>query len=156
VPSIGIAFDQNKLGGLKYTRVDTLTAVQLGFLKAADISLTIMDTIKRAVTRNLSQDEVKGIQGPVGIASTMGQSAARSWQEVVLMSAILSVNLGLMNLLPFPALDGGRILFLGYEFIMRRPVDPRKEGVVHMVGMVMLLAFMLFITFRDVVMKIQG
>jgi regulator of sigma E protease len=46
-------------------------------------------------------------------------------------------------------LDGGRILFLGYELIARRPLDPKKEGIVHMVGMVILLAFMLFITLRD-------
>ena len=64
---------------------------------------------------------------------------------------MLSINLGLLNLLPLPALDGGRILFLGYELIMRRPLDPRKEGLVHAAGMVLLLAFMLFITLRDVI-----
>jgi regulator of sigma E protease len=155
-PSIGIIFDQKKLAAMHYERVDTLTAIKSGFLSAAGISLSILDTIKRAVTRDLSKEETEGIRGPIGIAQTIGESAARSWQEVVLMSAMLSVNLGLLNLLPFPALDGGRILFLAYEFVMRRPFDPRKEGVVHMVGMAMLLAFMLFITFRDVVMNIRS
>lgn len=156
VPSIGIAFDQNALSKLTYTRVDTVTAVKAGFAQAANVSLSILDMLQRAFTRNLSKEETEGVRGPVGIAQSVGESAQRSWLEVVLMAGLLSVNLGLLNLLPFPALDGGRILFLGYEFIARRPFDPRKEGLVHMVGMAMLLAFMLFITFRDVVIGLKG
>jgi regulator of sigma E protease len=156
VPSIGIAFDQNALSKLTYTRVDTVTAVKAGFAQAARVSISILDMVSRAFTRNLSKEETQGIRGPVGIAQTVGESAQRSWSEVILTAGLLSVNLGLLNLLPFPALDGGRILFLAYEFVARRPFDPRKEGVVHMVGMAMLLAFMLFITFRDVVIGLKG
>jgi regulator of sigma E protease len=61
-----------------------------------------------------------------------------------------------MNLLPIPALDGGRIMFLGYEFLARRPIDPRRETMVNAVGMVMVLCFMLFMTLRDVLPFIPG
>ena len=64
---------------------------------------------------------------------------------------MLSINLGVVNLLPFPALDGGRIFFLLVELIRRKPIPPEKEGIVHAIGFVILLAFMLFITFSDVI-----
>lgn len=159
VPSIGIGFnptDSDSISSFSYIKMSPLEAVESGFLKSADISYSILDMIKRAVTRKLSSDEVKGIGGPVKIAQTVGQMAQLGPIPALNWAAMLSVNLGLMNLLPFPALDGGRILFLLYEKIMRRPIDPRKEGLVHAVGIVMLLAFMLLITIHDVLPMIRG
>ena len=73
----------------------------------------------------------------------------------MLLAGSLSVNLGLMNLLPIPALDGGRIMFILYEAIMRRPFDHRKESYVNAFGMLVVLTFMLFMTFRDVLPFLQ-
>lgn len=150
VPSIGIAFDLNAIRAFSFQRVDPVLAVKLGFLESAGISLQILDTIKRALTRQLRPQEVKSIGGPVKIAQTVGQAAQYGPAVLLRFAAMLSVNLGLMNLLPLPALDGGRIMFLGYELVARRPFNPKWEGLVHAAGMVMLLAFMLFITLRDV------
>ncbi|HEX8833225.1 MAG TPA: M50 family metallopeptidase [Abditibacteriaceae bacterium] len=154
VPSIGIAFD-SKIERMDYEKTTPLLAVKHGFISAANISLSILDTIKRAILFRLTKEEVREIGGPVKIAEAGNQISERGLVASILFSAMLSVNLGLMNLLPLPALDGGRIMFLGYEFVARKPLDPNKEGMVHVVGMVMLLAFMLLITIRDVLPYIQ-
>jgi regulator of sigma E protease len=151
VPSIGIAFDQEAIRKpIHYVKLTPVQAVEQGVLDSATISLGILDTVKRAATGKLAAQEKKAIGGPVKIAKVMNTAADLGLPILLRVAAMLSVNLGLLNLLPFPALDGGRILFLGYELIMRRPVDPRKEGLIHMAGMLMLLSFMLFITLRDV------
>jgi len=150
VPSIGIAFDQEAIKAFTYIKVTPVQAIQMGFLQSASVSLNILDTVKRALTGKLATQEKKSIGGPVKIAKVMNSAAGFGWPVLLHIAAILSVNLGLLNLLPVPALDGGRILFLGYELVMRRPVDPRKESLVHLAGMAMLLSFMLFITLRDV------
>lgn len=150
VPSIGVAFDQSAIHSFTYQKMGPVEAIQTGFISSMNISLNILDTIKRAVSRNLSSEEVKSIGGPVKIAQTVGQVSQFGIAVALVFAAQLSVNLGLMNLLPLPALDGGRIMFLGYELVARRPFNPRWEGVVHAAGMLMLLSFMLFITLRDV------
>jgi len=150
VPSIGIAFDQEAVKAFSYIKVTPVQAIQMGFVQSASISLSILDTVKRALTGKLVAQEKKSIGGPVKIAKVMNSAAGFGWPVLLHIAAMLSVNLGLLNLLPVPALDGGRILFLGYELVMRRPIDPRKESLVHLAGMAMLLSFMLFITLRDV------
>lgn len=153
LPRIGIGFHTEVTG---YEKVNVLQASQLGWQKSLDITLSIFGVLKRALTFNLTKLDKTNVGGPVKIAQVIGESASEGFVDVLFLSALLSVNLGLMNLLPFPALDGGRILFLGYELIMRKPLDPRKESFVHMVGMALLLAFMLFITIRDVLPMIRG
>lgn len=153
VPSIGISFseDEKYIKSFNYIKLTPTQAIMQGFHDSVEISKGILGTAGRAVTGKLAPEEKKNIGGPVKIARVMNQAADFGWPVLFKVAAMLSVNLGLLNLLPFPALDGGRILFLGYELIMRRPVDPRKEGLIHAAGMVMLLAFMLFITLRDVI-----
>ncbi|MBP3729564.1 MAG: RIP metalloprotease RseP, partial [Lachnospiraceae bacterium] len=97
---------------------------------------------------------VREISGPVGIVSTMGQAveagvesggAGMAALNVLTMMVLLSVNLGIMNLLPIPALDGGRILFILFEVIFRRPVPKKAEAVVHLIGFILLMALMVLI-----------
>jgi regulator of sigma E protease len=125
-------------------------AIKLGWASVVDITTSIKDLLVRAVTLKLSKSDKGNVGGPIRIAQEAGDTAQQGWQLLALFAAGLSVNLGLLNLLPVPALDGGRILFLGYELLVGRPLDPKKEGLVHMAGMAVLLAFMLFITMRDV------
>ncbi len=150
---IGVEFTTRIVGN---QRVGLVTAAQAGWAQSLGITKSIFGLIGRAATSNLTKSDKRGVGGPVKIAQAVGDSASRGWQEPLLLMGALSVNLGLINLLPFPALDGGRILFLGYELVMRKPLDARKEGYVHMVGMMMLLAFMLFITVRDIVPFIKN
>ena len=103
----------------------------------------------RAATVRLTPSDRSGVGGPLKIAEMVGQYTILGWPALVILSGVLSVNLAIMNLLPLPALDGGRILFLGLEWVAGQPLNPRIENRVHATGMVALLAFMGFITLRD-------
>ncbi len=88
--------------------------------------------------------------GPVAAGSILVQAAASGAQTFLHMAAFLSVVIGVFNLLPIPALDGGRLAFLAVEAVRRRPLDPRREGLVHMVGFALLLLLLVGLTLRDV------
>ena len=97
------------------------------------------------------------LAGPIGIAQMTAQVAKSGLVMLIEWTAFLSVNLFIINLLPFPALDGGRLAFVGLEILRGgRRVDPKKEGFVHLVGIVMLLALFLVISYFDVIRVVQG
>lgn len=102
---------------------------------------------------------VHEMSGPVGIVSEVNNavnSGSRSWLYVLNLVALLTINLGIFNLLPIPALDGGRILFVLWEMITRKPIPPDKEGIVHAIGMALLLLLVLFISFHDIMRLVTG
>lgn len=133
-----------------YEKMSPVKAIETGVDTAFAGIRGILDMLTRAMTRQLTSSEVRSIGGPVKIGQSVTMMAKRGWIDVIITAGALSLNLGLLNLFPLPALDGGRIMFLGYELVARKPVDPNKESLVHVVGMVMLLTFMLLITMRDV------
>ena len=92
------------------------------------------------------------ISGPIGITNEIA-SVAQSGNKMSLLSmfAILAVNLGVMNLLPFPALDGGRLFFMLIELIFRKPIKPEIEGYIHFAGIIILLGLMVVVAFKDIV-----
>lgn len=94
--------------------------------------------------------DISNLSGPVGIADVISTQAQQGVLHVVMIAGLLSLNLGLFNLLPFPALDGGRLLFMVVEMVRGRAVDPRKESFVHFVGFALLMLFAVVITYRDV------
>lgn len=109
---------------------------------------------KTAQTTNALVSIVTGkgsgrLMGLPGIVKAIGGSAERGFSSLALLLAVLSINLGLFNLLPLPALDGGRLIFLGYEAISRRRVDLKVENYVHSLGMIMLLGLLVFVSVRD-------
>ena len=94
------------------------------------------------------------MSGPVGIVSEVNNAVHQendSWLYVLNLTALLSINLGVFNLLPLPALDGGRLLFMIIELIRRKPIPPEKEGIVHAIVMLLLLALVIFVSFNDVI-----
>jgi regulator of sigma E protease len=91
------------------------------------------------------------VTGPVGIAVMTGDVARLGWSYVLQFAAILSLNLAVFNILPIPALDGGRLFFLVIEGIIRRPVNERVEGFVHQFGFMGLLVLIVVVTFKDIV-----
>ena len=93
---------------------------------------------------------VKDMGGPVKIVAVIGQQAQQGLLNLVNLTAILSLNLAIFNLLPIPALDGSRFLFMLVEGIRGRPIDPRKEYMVHVVGFAILILFTVFRTYLDV------
>lgn len=98
------------------------------------------------------------VAGPVGIASAVGETYDVSkddgpfyvWLNMINLTVLISANLGVMNLLPLPALDGGRLVFLFIEAVRRKRIDPEKEAMIHFAGVVVLLVFMIFVMFNDV------
>lgn len=93
---------------------------------------------------------IEALSGPVGIYKATEEVAQYGVFSLMNWAAILSINLGIMNLLPLPALDGGRLLFFLFEAIRGKPVDKQKEGVVHFVGIVLLMVLMIVVTWNDI------
>jgi regulator of sigma E protease len=91
--------------------------------------------------------------GTVNIIADVTSSAVESRANLIsafTLMAFVSINIGIFNLLPFPALDGGRLVFVLIEAVRRKPIPPEKEGIVHAVGMIILLAFMAIVVVSDV------
>ena len=116
---------------------------------------TTFQSLKMLVTGGVSLNDVSG---PVGIVKTIGDTYDASKTDGVYyiflnmlnIAILLSANLGVMNLLPIPALDGGRLLFLFVEAVRRKRIDPDKEGMVHFVGLVLLMILMVVVMFNDI------
>ena len=96
------------------------------------------------------QQGVDQLTGPVGIVMAVGETAQYGFFYLVQLTALISLNLGIVNLLPFPALDGGRLIFLLIRKITGRAITNEVEGRVHLIGICVLFAFMALITFQDI------
>jgi regulator of sigma E protease len=92
----------------------------------------------------------EGLAGPIQIAKMAGQSARRGLGDLIFFTAFISLQLGLLNILPIPVLDGGHLVFLGLESILRRPISVRARVIFQQIGMALLLALMVFIIINDV------
>lgn len=99
---------------------------------------------------------VDQLSGPVGVASVMATTASYSISAFLQLVAFISINLGVMNLLPLPALDGGRLVFLILEGIRRKPVPAKYEGYIHAAGLMLLLALMVYVTGQDILRIVAG
>jgi len=97
------------------------------------------------------------ITGPVGIAQLTGEVAKAGMSPLLEFAAFLSINLGLVNIFPLPALDGGRIAFALLEWVRRgKRIQPKTEGIIHLIGFALLIVFLLAITFQDILRIIRG
>ncbi|ELK44778.1 RIP metalloprotease RseP [Halobacillus sp. BAB-2008] len=118
-----------------------------GFTQTYEWSTLIFTNLGKLVTGQFSLDM---LSGPVGIYDATDQVVQTGFTNFVMWTAILSINLGIVNLLPLPALDGGRLLFVGLEGIRGKPIDPQKEGMVHFIGFALLFLLMLVVTWNDI------
>lgn len=107
----------------------------------------ILTVLYQTVTGQLPLD----ITGTVGIIIIVGQVAETGFVNLLLLTAVMSISLGIINLLPIPALDGGRLLFLFIEGVRGKPMDPEKEGFIHFIGFALLIVLILFITYKDLI-----
>lgn len=108
------------------------------------------------VTGKLGVDQMSGPVGIVKEVNTAVNSGSTSWLYVLNLTALLTINLGVFNLLPIPALDGGRLFFMLIELITRKKIPPEREGLVHGIGFMLLIALVIFISFNDIAKLIQG
>jgi len=97
------------------------------------------------------------VSGPVGIADLTGQVAKGGPSPLLAFTAILSLNLAIVNILPLPALDGGRIFFVLMEKVRGgKRISPQKEGLVHLIGFVILIMFVVMVSYFDITRLIEG
>lgn len=129
-------FEKSPLKALKYGATETVSWIS-----------RIFELLGMLVTGKFSID---ALSGPVGIYKATGDMAQHGIFTLMNWAAVLSINLGIMNLLPLPALDGGRLLFFLFEGLRGKPVDKQKEGMVHFVGIMLLMVLMLVVTWNDI------
>lgn len=138
-----------------YEKANVLTAIQYGVYEVKFWISTTLSSLKMLVTGSVGLDQLSGPVGIVDVVDDTYQQSKDYGALVVIMQMLsigilISANLGVMNLLPLPALDGGRLVFLIIEAIRGKRVAPEKEGWVHGIGMILLLLLMVFVLFNDV------
>ena len=143
------------LAGAVYEEFRGLDSLKYGFY---EVRYAAVSTYKSLLQMIQGQVKTEDMAGVVCISKMVGETyeavKPAGWQYVLLtmmnLAAILSVNLGIINLLPLPALDGGRLVFLAVELVRGKPVPPDKEGMVHAIGFVFFMVLMVFLVFNDV------
>ncbi|MHB8172285.1 MAG: RIP metalloprotease RseP [Thermincolia bacterium] len=133
--------------GIEPTKPGFFRGLVLGGIYTVKVTGYIIDQVGQIITGTASSE---GIGGPVRITMEIGKAAQHGVLMLAQMTAVLSINLGLFNLFPIPALDGSRLLFLLWEAIRGRPVDPTRENMIHLVGFGLLLLLMVVITYNDI------
>ncbi|MED3660434.1 RIP metalloprotease RseP [Ureibacillus terrenus] len=124
-----------------------IKAVVYGFQQTWEYTVLILQALVHLIAGHFSLDD---LAGPVGIYQATGEVAKHGFFTLMYWTAALSINLGIMNLLPLPALDGGRLMFFSIEALRGKPVDRKKEGMVHFVGIVLLMILMIAVTWNDI------
>ncbi|MBQ8556828.1 MAG: site-2 protease family protein [Clostridia bacterium] len=144
---IGITF------GSRSVPLPFMQAVEYSWSYCVEAGTLIVRTLGEMVTKGEHLDEVGG---PVGAVATVSQAVQQEgWTAFVGMLVMISVNLGVMNLLPIPGLDGSRFIFMVIEAVRGKPVKPEREAMVHMIGMLFLFALMIWFTFKDIIRLFQ-
>jgi len=138
IGQIGVytAFEKSAFGTLIY-----------GFERTYETTKMILTNLMMLITGQVS---IELLSGPVGIYDATDQVVQTGFWNFMLWTAMLSINLGVINLVPLPALDGGRLLFVGLEALRGKPVPPEKEGLFHFVGFAFLMLLMLVVTWNDI------
>ena len=157
-----VAFDSEEEDGISYLTVDFSV---YGIRKTAwsFIKQTVATAVSycAVIWRSLidligGKYGISAVSGPVGVTAAIGSAAKQNLANLLPIMALITINLGLFNLLPLPALDGGRLLFILVEMIFRKPVPQKYEAIVHTVGFMLLLGFMVLVTAKDIWSLIGG
>ncbi len=122
-------------------------SIIMGFQQAIAIAILLLSGLVQMIIGRLEAD----VMGPVGIVQLVGQAATFGVANILNFTALLSVNLGLINLLPIPALDGSRLAFLAAEAIRGKPLNPEKENFIHLIGFALLIGLFIVITYQDII-----
>lgn len=138
---VGIGLDNTKKTGfgasLSYACETTVSLYKL-----------MITTLKQLFVGGVS---VNDLSGPVGIYSVVDSQSKEGLQSIIYLTAYLSMNVGVINLIPFPAFDGGRVLFLLIEKIRRKPIKAKTEATVNSIGFALLMLLMIYVTFNDII-----
>lgn len=122
-------------------------SITKGFVITYETTKLIIQNVFMLITGQLSIDM---LSGPVGIYDFTDRVVQMGFYNYLMWTAMLSINLGVINLVPLPALDGGRLLFIAIEAVRGKPIDPQKEGIVHVIGFALLMLLMIVVTWNDI------
>ncbi len=139
--------------GVDYHRPGFANGFALGIRQFASYVTLLGQSIRGIIGGTIAARDA--IQGPIGIAKVVRQGLDLGFLVFLQILAFLNLNLGLINLIPFPALDGSRVAFALYEWARGKPIPPEKEGIIHAVGFVILIGLMILITYQDIVRLFQ-
>ena len=157
-----VKFDSSEENGISYLNVDFYvygirktfgSYIKQTFSTAASYCAVVWRSLIDLISGKYG---ISAVSGPVGITAAIGSAAKQNLENLLPIMALITINLGIFNLLPIPALDGGRLLFILIEMIFRKPVPQKYEAIVHAVGFALLIGFMLLITAKDIWMLIAG
>lgn len=137
--------------GPEWVRQGFWDSIVLGIRETVQITSLFIVSIVQMITGKVQAE----LAGPVGIVQMVGQAARYGLFNLLSFTGILSLNLAIINLFPIPALDGSRLVFLGFEGILGRAIDRRKENLIHLIGFALLIVLMVIITYQDL-LKIFG
>ena len=130
-------------------RATALNVAKHAFFRSASTVKMVWDGLVDLISGRYGMEAVSG---PVGVTEVIVETAkTKQVANLVYLAAVIAVNLGVMNLLPIPALDGGRIVFVLYEMVFRKPINRKVEGYLHGAVMLLFFAFIIFINFKDVI-----
>ena len=143
------------IAGAEYEQFRGLDSLKYGFYEVRYAAISTYKSLLMMLQGQVKTEEMSGV---VGIANMVGETyeavKPAGWVPVLLtmmnLASLLSVNLGIINLLPLPALDGGRLIFLLLEVVRGKPIPADKEGMVHAIGFALLMALMVFLVFNDI------
>ena len=145
--------------GLVYAGKNPLSVMKCSGQYFMSMTHLVGLSIKQLFSGEVKKEEVSG---PVGVVDAISDATEESESildaifNLLYMSSLITINVGIFNLLPIPGLDGGRLLFCFIELIRRKPVKPEHEGYVHLAGMVLLFGLMIFATYNDITRLITG
>lgn len=157
-----VKFASEKIDGINYLTVDFFVVGRektfTSFItNTFDTAISNCAVVYRSLIDLITgRYGISAMSGPVGVTAAIGSVAKQNLFDIIPIMALITINLGLFNLLPLPALDGGRIVFILFEMIFRKPVPQKYESIVHAVGLALLLLLMVVVSFKDIWMLITG
>ncbi len=157
-----VKFASEKIDGINYLTVDFFVVGRektfTSFItNTFDTAISNCAVVYRSLVDLITgRYGISAMSGPVGVTAAIGSVAKQNLFDIIPIMALITINLGLFNLLPLPALDGGRIVFILFEMIFRKPVPQKYESIVHAVGLALLLLLMVVVSFKDIWMLITG
>jgi regulator of sigma E protease len=140
-------------GPASHRELSLIRAAGAGFAQTVDMAALIWTSLADLVS---GHESLQNLGGPVLIVRSLSQQAKHSLINLLLLTALISVNLGILNLLPIPVLDGGHLFFLAFEAVFRRPVPFAIQEKAMLGGLCLLIGLMLFATFNDIVRLLGG
>lgn len=153
----GVQFDTSGQGAEKKMNLDfsvqgversVFSAIDYTFRNSFSLARNSVTSIGDLFTGTVKFDE---LSGPVGVGEVVHQASGMGFESVMRLVALITISIGMFNLLPFPALDGGQIAIIIIELIIRRPINPKVEAAINGVGLIFLLGLMIVITFKDII-----